>query len=637
MASDIQTRLKIETSEFDSGIKRSKEQIRNFQKSADDTRGSLAQFGAGLDAIKGSLGKLSGVLGLAGGASAAFMKTIESNQTMGDKYENTVNAMKESVDNFFFSLGTGDWSAFNNGITGAITNAFHLSEALDELNDKKLSFSYIKSEDMRRINELREKAYDTDLPAKQRLAYAKELQTYVNDMRVKGTATYSQQNAYISRFYKNRFGLNIGYNDLDKFYKTTNFSGEETKKAQDAYKKYNQLNKKAALDLVNLNSASKLNGPAVYSPVSGDNKRLQRFKDQYELSRKQAEQFKLQNIELIKQGALAEVNDKTRKKHLELLTEENAEMGSIASYGMMSERTISRVTKQANKTTGGGGTKGGKTAEIFAQGSIGAQEKYIQDLKKSFQSATNDGVRQGLYEAIKVAENELTMMTIRAQDSLIGMTSQFGIIGTSSKKVPVKGGKTFADAQNETIAPPAIADKQTTKNTDKYVEQLGSISELMGAISGNVEGGAAQWLKWGANMSTALSMAIVKTAALTAVDRQDATAQVVGAAAASGKSAASIPVVGWILAIGAIASVFAALASAPKFASGGIVGGSSFLGDNIYARVNSGEMVLNAAQQRNIASRLSPSAQNINVTVDGHLRGQDIYYSVQKVTRDFSR
>jgi len=54
---------------------------------------------------------------------------------------------------------------------------------------------------------------------------------------------------------------------------------------------------------------------------------------------------------------------------------------------------------------------------------------------------------------------------------------------------------------------------------------------------------------------------------------------------------------------------------AGNFASGGIVGGSSFSGDNLVAGVNSGELILNLAQQKNLAGafakgntiRLSPS------------------------------
>lgn len=46
-----------------------------------------------------------------------------------------------------------------------------------------------------------------------------------------------------------------------------------------------------------------------------------------------------------------------------------------------------------------------------------------------------------------------------------------------------------------------------------------------------------------------------------------------------------------------IKSIVAALASLPKFENSGIVGGGSFTGDKILARVNSGEMILNKSHQ----------------------------------------
>lgn len=54
----------------------------------------------------------------------------------------------------------------------------------------------------------------------------------------------------------------------------------------------------------------------------------------------------------------------------------------------------------------------------------------------------------------------------------------------------------------------------------------------------------------------------------------------------------------------AIAGVIAAFASIPKFETGGVVGGSSFHGDRILARLNSGELVLNQNQQRNLSGML---------------------------------
>jgi hypothetical protein len=50
----------------------------------------------------------------------------------------------------------------------------------------------------------------------------------------------------------------------------------------------------------------------------------------------------------------------------------------------------------------------------------------------------------------------------------------------------------------------------------------------------------------------------------------------------------------------ALAGVISLVATLNKFAEGGIVGGSSYSGDNIIARVNSGEMILNKRQQSNL-------------------------------------
>lgn len=83
-------------------------------------------------------------------------------------------------------------------------------------------------------------------------------------------------------------------------------------------------------------------------------------------------------------------------------------------------------------------------------------------------------------------------------------------------------------------------------------------------------------------------------------------------ATAAGKSVAWIPIVGPILAAAAIAATIGAMIaamskakSAGKFAEGGIIGGNSFSGDKLTAQVNSGELILNRAQQSNIAAQLS--------------------------------
>ncbi|CAL2095858.1 TMP_2 domain-containing protein [Tenacibaculum sp. 190524A02b] len=70
----------------------------------------------------------------------------------------------------------------------------------------------------------------------------------------------------------------------------------------------------------------------------------------------------------------------------------------------------------------------------------------------------------------------------------------------------------------------------------------------------------------------------------------------------------------------AVSGVVAAFAAIPKFETGGVVGGSSFYGDKILARVNSGELILNTQQQRSLFGMISsPNTAPVNVVLKGKL------------------
>lgn len=77
--------------------------------------------------------------------------------------------------------------------------------------------------------------------------------------------------------------------------------------------------------------------------------------------------------------------------------------------------------------------------------------------------------------------------------------------------------------------------------------------------------------------------------------------------------------------VATVASVFASL---PKFAEGGIVGGSSYFGDKLLARVNSGEMILNQGQQARLLA-MTNGGGNVRVTGDVRLSGKDIFISLR--------
>lgn len=91
---------------------------------------------------------------------------------------------------------------------------------------------------------------------------------------------------------------------------------------------------------------------------------------------------------------------------------------------------------------------------------------------------------------------------------------------------------------------------------------------------------------------------------------------------------ASIPFAGPAIATGYVTAMESLLAGLMAFANGGIVGGSSFFGDHMIARVNSGEMILNKNQQKNLfdaidQNKLGGTGAN-NIVVTGKIRGKDL-------------
>ena len=81
--------------------------------------------------------------------------------------------------------------------------------------------------------------------------------------------------------------------------------------------------------------------------------------------------------------------------------------------------------------------------------------------------------------------------------------------------------------------------------------------------------------------------------------------------------------------VASIASTFASImSSVGAFADGGIIGGGSKIGDNMIARVNAGEMILNGRQQSNLFKMINDGQEanksNVHVVVSGKVRGKDL-------------
>ena len=159
------------------------------------------------------------------------------------------------------------------------------------------------------------------------------------------------------------------------------------------------------------------------------------------------------------------------------------------------------------------------------------------------------------------------------------------------------------------------------------MEAINTLTELSTALKG------ANTVATETEAATSVTAAATEAGAETVKSAANMTTAASAAAASSaeaGEAVAGIPIVGPILAVAAIAAVlaatFAAMSkakSAGSFATGGIIPGNSFSGDNQIASVNAGELILNKAQQDSIASQLEGGVTQ-NVNVQGQLSGRNI-------------
>lgn len=154
---------------------------------------------------------------------------------------------------------------------------------------------------------------------------------------------------------------------------------------------------------------------------------------------------------------------------------------------------------------------------------------------------------------------------------------------------------------------------------DEAMEKLTELRNVLDGLGGDVSASAVRWAQLGAIFNSEAATGAEKVGAalvvagdsLKAFGEDSAAAKAGAVAAAIGQiilgfataqvQAAQLGPLGWLAFLGAgLASIATVISTVKGFADGGIVGGNTFHGDAIMARVNAGEMILNRTQQSNL-------------------------------------
>lgn len=311
----------------------------------------------------------------------------------------------------------------------------------------------------------------------------------------------------------------------------------------------------------------------------------------------------------VKQKETYDLIDKQLKSHLNSLEAE-----SVASENTRKEAELAAQAAK-DKAEAEKALKLAQEKTKHPEGSIADLDNQIRELQGKLITATTTEARVAVQETINELQSEKIKLQAEVETVIFqkGRTAPAPVNENNPNLGNMAGGIEMGKFEIPSI-------QKNIDEADNYAASIANVASAFGMLTGAAQDdqtAVAQWaLQSIANIANVIS-------------------QTMGLAMARGTaSAAAAP---WPANIGAIASVIATIvstfASFPKFADGGIVGGSSYFGDKLLARVNSGELILNQKQQESLYHMTENDRSNINIGFD-RVRGSDIYLALKNYMKD---
>lgn len=585
---DLVTRLLLNSSQFDNNIRRSTQQVQQFQ-----------QVGRNITA---TIGRFAGVLGIAMTAGEAFNKVLNSSQTLGDMTASNMAALKTSVDEFFYSLGSGNLSNFLTGLGDMIDKAKEAYAALDQLGNTQISYGVFSAKSQSEIADAQYIAKNKFAPADQRNAAFDKWRITLQEQQAANIRLQEELINSASKAVEARTNANI------------TVTMEDMLKAFEA-----DLLDPAKRDEVK--SRAK-NGTANYQSNAKRKDWSQEQKDALAESQKQnliihtmLEKYsddELKDIaaKIQQYYQLNSALKSTAREYNETANEYNNSMAKMEGFKSVESLEGFKVFT---------GTTTNKTEvklpvkPVIPTGSLAELDAQIASLRKELNLAISNEDRIRINAELNALTEQKRVIEFQYKypNAPIGKLDgkPAGLAGMVKPEIPTSLPKFSSPITNKNI-----------KLNNEYAQSLGAIASIMGSVTNMTNEGAAAWLSWGANLISAVAAAIPQIVALTTAKKGEAIASGVA-------SAAQTPFVGWLLAGAAAAAVVAALASIPSFSTGGIFAGNSTIGDMNLARVNAGEMILNNRQQRNLFNLLNGNGTTVGSgggQVEFKIRGKEL-------------
>lgn len=566
---NIITRLLLDASGYSGNLEKA-------QRSLDKYIDKNLSMNNVLTGITGTLGKVAGAVGVAMGAQEAFNKTINSTQTSGDFLRGTMESLKTSVDEFFYSVNTGNLSLFISQLGSIAEKGRAAYDALDQLGNTQISYGVLSAKNQSLVAEGQYLAKNKFAPIDKR----------IEGFGIWGTAIESEKQ-----------NIEALQNELIN----AATSAVESRLNANIEVTLQDLIRAFEVDLLKSNSRTEIKERAAQGARN------------YEVNAARADWTQKQKDDL------AEIQRENIITYTMLQKYTDEELQDIANkiqqYYQLTN-AVKGLGREYNETANEFNNANKKTKGFTPVSSLEGYEVYLgtnNGPKKDETKTTNP------LEVQAFVSSGLNYTTQLGQKVMYAMQHD-GVLPIIKQPIEIE----------ETVDElPLPIDKKAVNEANDYATSLNAIANVMSAINGNTAEGAAGFLIWASNLATATATAIDAAKGMIA-------AKTAEGAASAGAEAAKTPFVGWLLVGGAIASALAAFASIPTFAEGGIVPGANFR-DGVAARLSSGEMVINPADQK----RLYDSIRGGNLGGGGRQKavvtGEQIVLAVNNYGRSSGR
>lgn len=340
-----------------------------------------------------------------------------------------------------------------------------------------------------------------------------------------------------------------------------------------------------------------------------ENNRLVKYQKNY--NTKEAYYQKIRNSGLYSTQSKFEANvdrgkaEDALKKQKELLESYDAAIKALKQQAAM----VPTTTTGGTGSTGGSSsavTTGGKVAKVYAPGSIGAYQAELSKLNEELNSATTVESRQQIQAEIDTVQRLIDAIRElnSVKDITIGPNGEVVNMGAdASYKAPSVADLTPAYDSSELMNDLNLdyhgmveVTKSWRKETDKSMSSVEQWGIALQGVSGILDQTSNKWLQLAGTVLNVVNNILQETSS-------------------GGGALGSI--------IGGFSTIFAG-----AFADGGIVKGQRY-NDGIVARVSSGEMIINQADQRKLFNSIkSGNTGGGGSMIRMTLRGEDLISAI---------